>query len=187
MPKLQVIIGSTRPGRVGLPVGQWFYERAVKHGGFEVELIDLAEWNLPMMDEPNHPRLRRYEHKHTKDWSAKIDQADAYVFVFPEYNYGFSAPLKNAIDYLNQEWQYKPAGLVSYGAVAAGGRAAQMLKQVLTGVKLVPLFEAVLIPFVSQFLNDEGQIQANEIMDEAARVMLDELVRWSGALKTLRA
>jgi NAD(P)H-dependent FMN reductase len=187
MPKLQIIIASTRPGRVGLPVAQWFQEQAVKHAGFEIEMIDLADWNLPMMDEPNHPRFRRYEHQHTKDWSAKIDEADAYAFVFPEYNYGISAPLKNALDYLHQEWQYKPAGLVSYGGVAAGSRAAQMLKQVLSAVKVVPLFEAVTIPFVSQFLTDEGQSQGNEIMEDASRLMLDELVRWSGALKTLRS
>jgi NAD(P)H-dependent FMN reductase len=187
MPKLQVIIASTRPGRVGLPVGQWFHEHAVKHGGFEVELVDLAEWNLPLMDEPNHPRFRRYEHQHTKDWSAKIDEGDAYVFVMPEYNYAITAPLKNALDYLHQEWQYKPAGLVSYGGVAAGTRAAQMLKQVLTTLKVVPIFEAVAIPFVSQFLNEDGEIVPNEVMEQAAVGMLDELVRWADALKVLRA
>src|SRR3954466_1851448 len=115
MPKLQVIIASTRPGRVGLPVGRWFHDRAVKHGGFDVELVDLAEVNLPFMDEPHHPRLGRYEHQHTKDWSARIASGDAFVFVLPEYNYGITAPLKNAIDYLNREWAHKPVGLVSYG------------------------------------------------------------------------
>jgi NAD(P)H-dependent FMN reductase len=186
MPRLQIIIASTRPGRVGLPVAEWFRERAVKHGGFEVEVIDLAEVKLPMMDEPHHPRLRRYTHQHTKDWSATIDRADAYVFVMPEYNYGFTAPLKNAIDYLHQEWQYKPVGLVTYGGVAAGARAAQMIKQVVTTLKMMPVVESVQIPFVAQFLDEENQLRANEVMEGAATAMLDELVRWSEALAPLR-
>src|SRR6188508_1607060 len=95
LPKLMIIIASTRPGRVGLPVARWFARDAIAHGGFEVEVTDLAELALPFMDEPNHPRLRQYTHQHTKEWSAKVDAADAFVFVMPEYNYGFNAPLKN--------------------------------------------------------------------------------------------
>jgi NAD(P)H-dependent FMN reductase len=186
MPSLQIIIASTRPGRVGLPVAQWFHARAVAHGGFDVELVDLAEVGLPFLDEPNHPRLRRYEHQHTKDWSAKVDAADAFAFVMPEYNYGFNAPLKNAIDFLNQEWRYKPVGFVSYGGVAAGTRAVQMAKQVVTTLKMTPLFEAVSIPFVRQFLDDEERLQANEVMEHAAVAMLDELVRVEAALRPLR-
>jgi NAD(P)H-dependent FMN reductase len=186
MPSLQIIIASTRPGRVGLPVAQWFQARAVAHGGFDVELVDLAEVALPFLDEPNHPRLRRYEHQHTKDWSAKIDAADAFAFVMPEYNYGFNAPLKNAIDFLNQEWRYKPVGFVSYGGVAAGTRAVQMAKQVVTTLKMTPVFEAVAIPFVRQFLDDEERLQANEVMEHAAVAMLDELVRVEATLRPLR-
>lgn len=186
MPNLQIIVASIRPGRVGLPVAEWFAGHATKHGGFDVELVDLAEWNLPLMDEPNHPRLRRYTQQHTRDWSAKIDAGDAYAFVMPEYNYGFTAPLKNAIDYLHAEWQYKPVGLVSYGGVSAGLRAAQMIKQVVSALKMVPLPEAVSIPFVQQFLTDDGEIQPNEVMQNAATAMLDELARWTGALTPLR-
>ena len=98
MPRLAVIIGSTRPGRAGLPIAQWFVERARAHGGFEVEVADLAEIDLPLLDEPNHPRLRKYTKQHTKDWSARIERADAVVFVTPEYNYGYPAAVKNAID-----------------------------------------------------------------------------------------
>src|SRR4051812_46674182 len=116
MAKLEIIIASTRPNRVGLPVARWIETEARTHGGFdEVELVDLAEVDLPFMNEPHHPRLRDYQLQHTKDWSAKVDSADAFVFVMPEYNYGFTAPLKNAIDYLHHEWRYKPVGLVSYG------------------------------------------------------------------------
>jgi NAD(P)H-dependent FMN reductase len=113
MPKLHVILASTRPGRAGEPIAEWFVARAKAHGAFEVELVDLAEVDLPFMDEPNHPRLRRYTHEHTKAWSARVDAADAFVFVTPEYNYGFTAPLKNAIDFLHFEWQHKPVGFVS--------------------------------------------------------------------------
>ncbi|MEU9828885.1 NADPH-dependent FMN reductase [Micromonospora chersina] len=187
MSTLQIIIASTRPGRLGLPVAEWIHAVAVKHGGFdEVELVDLAEWNLPFMDEPNHPRLRRYEHQHTRDWSATIDRADAFLIVMPEYNYGYTAPLKNAIDYLAHEWAYKPVGLVSYGGVSAGTRAAQMIKQVLTTLKMTPIPEAVHIPFVAQFIDDDGALRPNETMDASAEAMLDELVHWTAALAPLR-
>ncbi|NNM97815.1 MAG: NAD(P)H-dependent oxidoreductase [Candidatus Dormibacteraeota bacterium] len=186
-PLLQIVIGSTRPGRVGLPVTEWFHGVASSHGGFEIELIDLAEVGLPMMDEPNHPRFHNYVHPHTKAWSATITRADAFVFVVPEYNYGLTAPVKNAIDYLQVEWQYKPIGFVSYGGVAAGTRAVQMLKQVVTTLKMVPVFESVNIPFVAQFLDDDGRIQANQVMDEAATAMLDELARWAEPLMGMRA
>jgi NAD(P)H-dependent FMN reductase len=185
-PRLQIIIASTRPGRVGLPVSRWFEDVAREEGEFEIEVVDLAELNLPFMDEPNHPRFRQYVHEHTRRWSAIVDRADAFVFVMPEYNFGFSAPLKNAIDYLHQEWQYKPVAFVSYGGVSAGTRAVQMLKQVVTALKMVPVSEAISIPFVQQFLNDDGQIEANETMSTAAGAMLAELYRWTVALRPMR-
>jgi NAD(P)H-dependent FMN reductase len=185
-PVLQIIIGSTRPGRVGKAVGDWIYEAAVAHGGFDVELIDLAEVNLPLLDEPKHPRLGDYQHQHTKDWSATISRGDAYVFVIPEYNYGFNAATKNAIDYLHKEWQHKPIGFVSYGGVAAGTRAVQMLKQVVTTLRMVPVFESVNIPFVQQFLDDERKFRPNDVLEQAATEMLDELLKVSGALRQLR-
>jgi NAD(P)H-dependent FMN reductase len=185
-PSLKIVIASTRPGRVGLPVGEWFEGRARAHGAFEVELVDLAEVGLPFLDEPNHPRLRKYTQEHTRRWSATVTEADAFVFVTPEYNFGFPAPLKNALDFLHWEWHYKAAGIVSYGGVSAGTRSAQMLKQVLTTLKIMPLFESVSIPFVAQFIDDEGVVQANETMEKAADAMLDEMVRVNGALAVLR-
>ena len=187
MPRLQIIIASTRPGRAGLPVGQWVDAYARAHGGFEVELVDLAEEKLPFVDEPNHPRLRQYTQAHTRRWSAKVQSADAFVFVMPEYNHGLTAPLKNAIDFLHGEWQYKPVGLVSYGGVSAGTRAAQMVKQVLVALKMTPLFEAVSIPFIAQFIDDEGRLTPNEAMEQSATAMLDELLRVEQALRPLRA
>ncbi|MEU8171873.1 NAD(P)H-dependent oxidoreductase [Microbispora hainanensis] len=185
-PVLQIVIASTRPGRVGLPVAEWFHERAVAQDAFEVELVDLAEVNLPFMDEPNHPRLRQYVHQHTKEWSATIERGDAFAFVTPEYNYGFNAVLKNALDFLHHEWHYKPVGFVSYGGVAAGTRAVQMLKQVVTTLKMVPVFDAVSIPFVTQFLDEDGRLRPNDVMNAAADTMLDELARLAPALRHLR-
>ena len=185
MPNLTLIIGSTRPGRAGLPIASWFVERAERHGGFTVEVADLAEIDLPMYDEPHHPRLGQYVHQHTKDWSAIIDRADAVVFVTPEYNYGYPAALKNANDYLHNEWRDKPVGFVSYGGIAAGTRAVQQLKQVVTTLKMIPVTESVNIPFHAQFI-DGGRVNANEVMEGAADAMLDELVRLDGALRPLR-
>ena len=138
------------------------------------------------MDEPSHPRLRQYIHQHTKDWSAVVERADAFAFVTPEYNHGFTAPLKNAIDFLHNEWKYKPVGIVSYGGVAAGTRAAQLLKPVLVALKMTPLSEAVSIPFVAQFIDDDGVVRPNETMEQSADAMLGELLRVSEALRPLR-
>lgn len=186
-PVLLVIIGSTRPGRVGGAVADWIIDRARAQDHFEVRVADLAEIDLPIFNEAKHPRFGQYEHQHTKDWSAIVGPADAFLFVIPEYNYGFNAATKNAIDYLSAEWQNKPAGIVSYGGVAAGTRAAQMLKQVFSALKIVPVADSVNIPFVQQLLDDEGRLKPNEIMEAAATAMLAELARWSGALGTLRS
>ncbi len=185
-PVLQVVIASTRPGRVGLPVAQWFIDRARAHGAFDVEVVDLAEANLPLLDEPNHPRLRRYTHDHTKAWSTVIDRGDAYVFVHPEYNYGISGALKNAIDYLFVEWQYKAVGFVSYGGVSGGLRAVQMIKQIISALKMVPIHDTVTVPFVASFIDDDGRFQANAIMETSATALLDELAKVTVALEPLR-
>ena len=156
-PTLQIIIASTRPGRVGPSVAAWFRDRAIKAGSFEVELIDLAEVNLPMFDEPKHPAFRRV--RAPAHQGLERDHPGAATLMsssVPEYNYGFNAAIKNAIDYLNKEWQYKPLGFVSYGGVAAGTRAVQMLKQVVSALKMVPMADAVHIPFVQQFLDERA-------------------------------
>ncbi|MGW0431582.1 NADPH-dependent FMN reductase [Micromonospora sp. NPDC003197] len=183
--RLTVLVASTRPGRVGRQLGDWFAERATEHSGFEVNLVDLAEIDLPFHDEPHHPSEGRYLHQHTRDWSATIDAADAFVFVMPEYNYGFSAPLKNAIDYLYSEWQYKPVGFVSYGMTSGGLRAVQMIKQVVTTLKMMPLNEAVTI-FLRQALDADGRLVRTEALDAAAGQMLDELGRLTPALASVR-
>jgi NAD(P)H-dependent FMN reductase len=186
-PKLLVIIASTRPGRIGVPVANWFMEQAGAHDGFDPELVDLYELDLPLLDEPNHPRLRQYTKEHTKAWSETVDSADAVVFVTAEYNHSFPAALKNAIDYLHNEWRHKPLGFVSYGGVAAGTRAMQALKPVAIALALVPIVAAVNIPFVQQFLSEDRTIVGNDVMVQAAADMLDELMTMHGALAPLRS
>jgi NAD(P)H-dependent FMN reductase len=187
MAALMIVIASTRPGRVGLPVARWFEPVAREHGGFDIVVADLAEWDLPFLDEPNHPRLREYTRPHTFRWSEAVDAADAFVFVMPEYNYGINAPLKNAIDYLHQEWEYKPVGFVTYGGIAAGTRALQMTKQIVMAVNMVPLDLAVNIPFVKTLIGEDGSFTPTEPVERAAVVMLDELVRVESAVRALRS
>jgi len=186
-PVLRIIVGSTRPGRVGPAVADWITDRAREHGGFDVQVTDLADLNLPILDEPNHPRLRQYVHQHTKDWSEVVEGSDAFIFVTPEYNHGMGAALKNAIDYVYNEWQGKAAGIVSYGGVSAGTRATQMLKQVLASLKVVPVMEAVNIPFVRTHIDEDGRFKPTEAMEASATAMLDEVQRWTEAMRPLRA
>lgn len=186
MYQLKVILGSTRSGRKGIKVAEWFMEMLKGQQDFEVELLDLKTIDLPFLDEPEHPRLRHYQHQHTKEWSKVIDSADAFVFVTCEYNYGFPAPLKNALDFLFQEWNYKPVGFVSYGGIGGGIRAVQMLKEVVTTQKMMPLPEAVHIPFFTNHINEAGKFEGNEFLDKSVNNMMGELLRWTKALKTIR-
>lgn len=186
MSTLKVIIASTRPGRVGRPVGEWFARAAREHGGFDqVEILDLAEINLPLLDEPSHPRLRRYTQPHTMAWSAAVEEGDAFVIVSPEYNFSFPASIKNALDYLWGEWSYKPVGLVTYGGISGGMRSANALRPVLSVLKMVPVTEAVTIPMVSEQIV-EGEFLANQVNESSATMMLDELVKVQAALAPLR-
>ena len=174
-PALGVIIGSTRPGRVGLLVGQWVAEHAARTGEFAVELIDLAAIDLPMLDEPSLPATGHYTKTHTRQFSALISRMDAFVLVMPEYNHGYTAPVKNALDFLNHEWADKPIGLVSYGGVSGGVRAVHALKPVLEALKLIPVFEGVIIPFVSTFIegsDEERRFVPNGVISASTDAML---------------
>ncbi len=184
--KLKVIIGSTRPSRKGPIVADWFLKIAKQHSDFEVELLDLKEINLPFLDELEHPRAQKYANAHTKKWSTTIDSADAFVIVTPEYNFGYPAPLKNALDYLSVEWADKPMSFVSYGGVSAGTRAVQELKSLVTTLGMMPLPQAVNIPFFTKFINKNNVFEANEPLNKSANVMLNKLQAWAKALKGMR-
>lgn len=184
--RLSIVIGSTRPGRKGPVFANWLLDMAREHGKFEPVLDDLAAYDLPLLDEPHHPRLGKYENAHTKAWAKAVDAADAFVFVTPEYNY-FAAPaIVNAVDYLAREWQYKPASFLSYGGQSGGLRSVQATKPLLTTVKVMPIPEAVAVPFFPNTIGEDGTFKADEPVRAATTLMLDELHRWSSALKPMR-
>jgi NAD(P)H-dependent FMN reductase len=188
MARLGVVIASVREGRIGLPIAERFLELARTASAFDVSLLDLKAVDLPLLAEPNHPRLRQYESARTKSWSETVASFDAFVFVTPEYNFSAAPALLNALDHLYVEWNYKPAGFVSYGGISGGLRAVQMAKQVLGALKMVPLVEAVTIPFASKLIDaDARKFRADEAHARSAATMLKELARWSDALAVLRA
>jgi NAD(P)H-dependent FMN reductase len=180
--RLHTIIGSTRPGRSGPLVAAWFHSFALEHALFKAVLVDLMDFNLPVYDEPHHPALQKYQHAHTKKWAASVEAANAFVFVAPEYNYGPSPALLNALDYVYLEWNYKPAAFVSYGEVSDGLRGVQATKQILSALKMVPIVEVVSIPMVQNHIND-GKFVPTEDEKLAAAKMLTELERWAQVLK----
>lgn len=186
MINLKIISSTVRPGRKGPIVAKWIANQAKNHGNFDVEVLDLGEVKLPMMNEPKHPSLKQYEHEHTKKWSAKIEEADAFVFVTAEYDFNYPAPLRNALEYLVQEWAYKAAGIVSYGGVSAGTRAANNLKSDLSVFKIVPLTEMVNFPFFTENINENQELEANEISQKATKTMFNEIITWTKGLKVIR-
>ncbi len=185
--RLHVVIASTRPGRVGPSVARWFSAFAASHSQFDVHLVDLADFALPVYDEPRHPVLQQYEHAHTKAWSASVAAADAFVFVTPEYNYNPTPALVNALNYVYREWNYKACGFVSYGGVSGGLRAVQMAKQLVTTLKMMPMVEGVMVPMVGTALDADGAFVPTGHVENSARQMLDELFKWTGALASLRS
>jgi NAD(P)H-dependent FMN reductase len=186
MYRLKVIFASIREGRKGTPIAEWTREVATKDQRFETKFIDLKELNLPLMDEPNHPRLQKYQREHTKKWSAKISEADAFIFVIPEYNFGYPGMLRNALEFLFIEWQYKPAGIVSYGGVSAGTRAANALKGDLASLKVPALSEMVNIPMFTQFIKEDGKLHPNDVMTKSMDTLLNELARWTKGMLVVR-
>ena len=184
--KLKIIIGSTRPGRMGPIVAEWVNQAAQAHSGFDAEIVDLHALNLPLLDEPNHPAAQDYQHDHTKAWSAIVDDADAFIFVTPEYDSFPPAALINAIQGLVKEWAYKPAGTVSYGGISGGLRSAQELRQLLGNLSVVALPNVVPVPFHWEKIED-GALVANEPMTQGLGGLLDELQKWGDQLKPLHS
>lgn len=186
MPRLQIVIVSTRQGRKGPAVATWLEQQARAHSAFDVEVVDLAALALPLMDEPEHPRLAKYQHAHTRAWSEIVTRGDAFVFVTPEYNFSTPPSLSNALDYLFNEWAYKPAAFVSYGGISGGLRGVQATKLTFSALKLVPMVEAVTMPMFSTRVDANGVFTSDDKLDASARSMLTELARWESALRVLR-
>jgi NAD(P)H-dependent FMN reductase len=184
MLRIAIIIGSTRPNRNGEAVAKWVYQVAKKRSDVEFELVDIKDFNLPLLDEPMPPIMGQYSKSHTKTWAAKIGSFDAYVFVTPEYNHGTSGALKNAIDFLFAEWTNKAAGFVSYGG-ASGARAVEQLRLVLAEVQMATVRNQVLLSMYTDFENF-SVFKPGPTKEQSVNDMLDQVIAWGGALKTLR-
>ena len=185
MLKIAIVVGSTRPGRKADAVANWIHGFATTRTDAHYEVVDIADYNLPLLDEPVSPSLGQYQKEHTKRWAAKIAEFDGYVFVTPEYNHGTSGALKNAIDFLYREWNNKAAGFVSYGS-AGGVRAVEHLRLILAEVKIATVRAQVLLSLFNDFEN-YTTFKPGPHHEKFVHVMLDEVVAWSGAMKTLRA
>lgn len=184
MIKIGIILGSTRPGRVGEQVAHWVYEEAKKRGDAEVELVDIAEQHLPLLDEPVPPSLHQYSNEHTRAWAAKIAPLDAFVFVSAEYNHGIPGALKNAIDFLYEEWNDKAAGFVSYGS-AGGSRAVESLRLVMAELQVADV-RAQLLLYLDRDFENYRTFQPKPQHAKALGTMLDQLIAWGTALQPLR-
>src|ERR1051326_369917 len=184
MTRVAIILGSTRPGRNGEAVANWVRDIASKRTDAEFELVDLKDYNLPHLDEATPAAMGGYTNQHTKDWSAKIASFDAYVFVTPEYNHSTSGALKNAIDFLYQEWNNKAAGFVSYGG-AGGARAVEHLRLVMAEVQVATVRNQVLLSVFTDFEN-YSVFKPDARHEKSVNEMVDQVIAWGGALKALR-
>ena len=184
MIKLAIVIGSTRPGRKAEAVARWVYDIATKRSDAEVELVDIKDFNLPLLDEPVPPAMGQYSQPHTKVWAAKVASFDAYVFVTPEYNHGTSGALKNAIDYLFREWNNKAAGFVGYGS-AGGTRAVEQLRLVMGELLVADVRAQVALSLFTDFENF-STFKPAPLHEKSVNTLFDQVLAWSTALKTLR-
>jgi NAD(P)H-dependent FMN reductase len=184
MLKIGIITGSTRPNRKSAEVASWVLEAARKRSDAEYELVDIKDFELPLLDEPMPPSMGNYQQPHTRRWAAKVASLDAFVFVTPEYNHGIPAALKNAIDFLFAEWHHKAAGFVSYGG-AGGARAVEQLRLVLAEVHVATVRAQVLLSMWTDFENFTTFKPATN-HEKSVGAMLDQVIAWGGALKQLR-
>ena len=184
MLKIAIVIGSTRPGRVGEAVGKWVYELAKERGDAHFELVDIKDFNLPLLDEPVPPSQGNYSKEHTKRWAAKIASFDGFVFVTPEYNHAMSGALKNAIDFLYAEWNNKSAGFVGYGS-AGGTRAVENLRLVMAELQIADVRAQVSLSLHTDFENFTIFKPAS-YHEKSLNGVFDQVVAWGGALKAIR-
>ena len=184
MLRVAIVTGSTRPGRHNEAVSRWVHGLAAQRRDAEFELVDIADYRLPLLDERMPPSLGRYEHQHTKRWADKIASFDAYVFVTPEYNHSTSGALKNAIDFLYREWNNKAAGFVSYGG-AGGARAVEHLRLIMAELMVATVRAQVLLSLFTDF-EKFTTFTPDSRHERDLHTMVDQLVAWAGALKAVR-
>ena len=184
MVRIAIVVGSTRPGRRSRQVADWVLDRAQKRSGAEFEILDLADFELPLLDEPLPPSLGRYEREHTKVWARAVEPFDGFVFVTGEYNHSVPGALKNALDYLYREWNNKAAGFVSYGG-AGGVRAVENLRLIAGELQIADVRAQVVLPFATEFQNYTAFVPSPAAEDQLAP-LLEQLIAWAEALKPLR-
>jgi NAD(P)H-dependent FMN reductase len=184
MLKIAIIIGSTRPGRVGEAVAKWAHDIGRQRTDAEFELLDIANFNLPLLDEPLPASSGQYSRPHTRAWSAAVASFDGYVFVTPEYNHGMSGALKNAIDFLFHEWTNKAAGFIGYGGMT-GARAIEHLRLVMAAVQVATVLPQVGLSLFTDF-ERFSVFKPTEVQTKSLATMLDHVVAWSGSLRALR-
>jgi len=182
--RIAIIIGSARPGRHSEAVARWALDIARRRRDAEFELLDIAEQDLPLLDEPLPPIFAQYTHEHTRKWAAKIGAFDGYVFVTPEYNHGYPAALKNAIDFLHVEWNHKAAGFVSYGEMG-GVRAVEQLRVVMGELQVADVRSQVALSLITDFENF-SLFKPHQRHIAELNALLDQVIAWSRALKPLR-
>jgi len=184
MLKIGIVTGSTRPGRNNLAVAHWVLGIAKQRTDAEFELVDIADYQLPLLDEPMSPMFGKHIKPHTMAWADKIASCDAYVFVTPEYNHSTSGALKNAIDYLYGEWNNKAAGFVSYGG-AGGVRAVEHLRLIMSELMVATVRAQVTLSLLTDF-EHFTTFTPDPRHEPETHTMLDQLVAWGEALKALR-
>lgn len=184
MLKIAIITGSTRPQRKSLIVAEWVYGIASRRGNALYEIVDIADYRLPLFDEPFPPAQGRYTQPHTIRWAAKIAEFDGFVFVSPEYNHGIPGALKNAIDFLGAEWNNKPAGFVTYG-MAGGARCVEQLRTVLGCLDVADVSRTVMLSLVTDF-KDFSELAPDPRRERELMGVLDQVESWGGALKGIR-
>ncbi|MFD1414987.1 NADPH-dependent FMN reductase [Oceanobacillus jeddahense] len=184
MNNIAIIIGSTRPGRKGKTIAHWVHEIARQRKDVTFELVDIADYHLPLLDEPNAPALNQYTKAHTKAWSKRINEFDGYIFVTPEYNKATSGALKNAIDYLFNEWNNKACGFVGYG-MAGGTSAVENLRQIMGELMVADVRAQVRVSIFTDFEQD-GTFKPAAFQEGSVNAMLDQVISWSSALRVLR-
>jgi len=185
MLNIAIIVGSTRPGRRAEAVAKWVHEQASKRTDGRFELVDIADFDLPLYDEPMPASRHQYQHEHTKRWAATVDGYDGFIFVTPEYNHGIPAALKNAIDFVYREWNNKAAGFVSYGSTG-GVRAVEHLRGVMAELHIADVRAHVSLSLFTDFENFTAFKPAELHLAQLA-TLFDQVVAWSGAMKTLRS
>ncbi len=187
MATIGIVVGSTRPGRFSIQAAQWLLDFANRRGDAEYVLVDIAEFDLPLFEEPVSPLYGPVQNQNARVFAARLAELNGFIFATPEYNHSTSAALKNALDYAYGEWNFKPAGFISWGSIAGGARAVEHLRGIMAELKVYDIREQIVIPNFYLKFDDQGRYAFGESEERQATAMLDELVFWTEQMNAARA